>query len=261
MQNRRIADLEVSCIGLGGMPLSLAGRPDESDAVRVIHAAIDAGVTWIDTADVYCLDDGDIGHNERLIARALREHGRAEGVVVATKGGLRRPQGDWVTDGRPARLRDRWPRRARTRRERSHAARRRKAARRDALPGVLGPAPRGRGRGDSDPGSEQSRQRAIERRGGRGAPGRRGPRSARARVPEGRDVPNRAGPGLVVTHRRRATMEGWSPAILGDCSVTPHSVGCTNQVLRSGRRDSTRSQANSPAWVPRTTVEVISTLE
>ena len=106
MQNRRIADLEVSCIGLGGMPLSLAGRPDESDAVRVIHAAIDAGVTWIDTADVYCLDDGDIGHNERLIARALREHGRADGVVVATKGGLRRPQGDWVTDGRPARLRD-----------------------------------------------------------------------------------------------------------------------------------------------------------
>ena len=72
MKTRRIADLEVSCIGLGGMPLSLEGRPDDDDGVRVVAAAIDAGMTLIDTADVYCIDDGDIGHNERLIARALR---------------------------------------------------------------------------------------------------------------------------------------------------------------------------------------------
>ncbi len=105
MKTRRIADLEVSCIGLGGMPLSLEGRPDDDDGVRVIAAAIDAGMTLIDTADVYCIDDDDIGHNERLIARALREHAAAGHVVVATKGGLRRPRGAWVTDGRPEHLR------------------------------------------------------------------------------------------------------------------------------------------------------------
>jgi aryl-alcohol dehydrogenase-like predicted oxidoreductase len=103
MQTRRIGDLAVSCVGLGGMPLSIAGRPDEGDAVRVIHAALDAGMTFIDTADVYCLDDGDIGHNERLIAKALRER-RGDGAIVATKGGLRRPRGAWTTDGRPERL-------------------------------------------------------------------------------------------------------------------------------------------------------------
>ena len=98
--------LEVSCIGLGGMPLSIQGRPDEARALRVIHAAIDAGMTWIDTADVYCHDDGDIGHNERLIARALSELGSAAGeVLVATKGGLERPGGDWTVNGRPEHLR------------------------------------------------------------------------------------------------------------------------------------------------------------
>lgn len=85
------------------MSLSIQGRPDEAQAIRVIHAALDAGITLIDTADVYCLDDSDTGHNERLIARALR--GRSERVLVATKGGLRRPGGAWVTDARPDRLR------------------------------------------------------------------------------------------------------------------------------------------------------------
>jgi aryl-alcohol dehydrogenase-like predicted oxidoreductase len=105
MDTRRIGDLEVGCIGLGGMPLSLEGRPAEADAVRVIHAALDAGMTLIDTADVYCIDDDDLGHNERVIARALRERpAGAAGVVVATKGGLRRPRGGWVVDARPERL-------------------------------------------------------------------------------------------------------------------------------------------------------------
>jgi aryl-alcohol dehydrogenase-like predicted oxidoreductase len=92
----------VSAVGLGGMYMSVAGRPDEGQAIRTIHAALDAGITLIDTADVYCLDDGDIGHNERLIAKALA--GRSERVVVATKGGLRRPNGAWTRDGRPERL-------------------------------------------------------------------------------------------------------------------------------------------------------------
>ena len=65
--------LTVGAVGLGCMYLSLDGRPSEGDAVRTIHAALDAGVTLLDSADVYCLDDGEIGHNERLIARALRE--------------------------------------------------------------------------------------------------------------------------------------------------------------------------------------------
>src|SRR3954470_18773805 len=86
----------VSAIGLGGMYMSITGRPDEAQAIRAIHAAIDAGVNFIDTADVYCLDHDEIGHNERLIAKALA--GRGEHVIVATKGGLTRPNGAWARD-------------------------------------------------------------------------------------------------------------------------------------------------------------------
>jgi len=95
--------IKVSAIGLGGMPLSIVGRPEPEQAFAVIKAAVEAGITFIDTADVYCLDDNDIGHNERLIASALKELG-ADHVVVATKGGLHRPNGDWTTDGRPEHL-------------------------------------------------------------------------------------------------------------------------------------------------------------
>jgi aryl-alcohol dehydrogenase-like predicted oxidoreductase len=97
---------DVTCVGFGGMPLSIAGRPDVAESVRVVHAAIDAGVTLIDTADVYCLDDDDIGHNERLIERALREWpGDPDRIIVATKGGLVRPGGRWESDARPEHLR------------------------------------------------------------------------------------------------------------------------------------------------------------
>jgi len=92
----------VSAVGLGGMYLSITGRPEESAAIHTIHAALDAGVTLVDTADVYCLDESDIGHNERLVAKALA--GRAERVTVATKGGLRRPRGAWTRDARPEHL-------------------------------------------------------------------------------------------------------------------------------------------------------------
>jgi aryl-alcohol dehydrogenase-like predicted oxidoreductase len=97
---------EVSAVGYGGMHLSIQERPPEEQGVRDIHAALDAGVTLIDTADVYCLDDREIGHNERLIARALRSYGgNREQVIVATKGGMARPGGRWVTAGRPEHLR------------------------------------------------------------------------------------------------------------------------------------------------------------
>ncbi len=92
-------------IGLGGMPLSLNDRPDEGAAISVIHASLEAGVTLIDTADVYCIDDDDIGHNERLIAKALREWpGSLDDVIVGTKGGITRPEGRWERDGRPEHL-------------------------------------------------------------------------------------------------------------------------------------------------------------
>jgi aryl-alcohol dehydrogenase-like predicted oxidoreductase len=97
---------DVSVVSFGGMPLSIQGRPDESQGVRVIHAALDAGMTLIDTANVYCLDDDDLGHNERLIAKAMGSwSGPQESVYVATKGGLTRPQGRWERDARPELLR------------------------------------------------------------------------------------------------------------------------------------------------------------
>ncbi|MGK7916581.1 MAG: aldo/keto reductase [Prochloraceae cyanobacterium] len=52
-------DLKISAIGLGGMPLSLTGRPSEAEAIAVIHKALDLGVTLIDTADAYCQDESD----------------------------------------------------------------------------------------------------------------------------------------------------------------------------------------------------------
>lgn len=95
----------VRPIGLGGMPMSIQGRPSEVQSLRTLTEALDLGFDLIDTADVYCLDDGDLGHNERLIATALREWGGdRDRVLVATKGGCTRPGGRWDVDGRPARL-------------------------------------------------------------------------------------------------------------------------------------------------------------
>ncbi|HZA82800.1 MAG TPA: aldo/keto reductase [Actinomycetes bacterium] len=106
MPARRLGGLQVSAIGLGEMPLSLAGRPDEAQAVRTIHAALDAGVTLLDTADAYCRDDSDFGHGEGLVARALAAwSGDRDRVLVATKGGHTRPGGAWDLDGRPEYLR------------------------------------------------------------------------------------------------------------------------------------------------------------
>ena len=96
---------EVVAIGLGAMPLSLAGRPDERPAIEVIRAFLDGGGDFIDTANVYCQDSNEVGHNERLIRKALREVGGGRDVVVATKGGLTKEGGGWDPDGRPASIR------------------------------------------------------------------------------------------------------------------------------------------------------------
>jgi aryl-alcohol dehydrogenase-like predicted oxidoreductase len=96
----------VTAVGYGGMHLSIEGRPPEERGLRVLRAALDAGVTLIDTADVYCLDQHDIGHNERLIAKALAGWaGDRSSVTVATKGGVVRPAGRWDSDARPEQLR------------------------------------------------------------------------------------------------------------------------------------------------------------
>ena len=96
----------VTAVGYGGMHLSIEGRPPEEQGLRVLRAALDAGVTLIDTADVYCLDQRDIGHNERLIAKALAGWaGERSSVTVATKGGVVRPAGRWDSDARPEQLR------------------------------------------------------------------------------------------------------------------------------------------------------------
>ncbi|MFI6943795.1 aldo/keto reductase [Streptomyces sp. NPDC050418] len=107
MHFRPIGTATVSAIGLGAMPLSIEHRPDEARAVATLHAALDAGVTLIDTADSYHWHAGESGHNELLIARALASYGGdTSGVLVATKGGRGRPgDGSWTVDGSPAHLR------------------------------------------------------------------------------------------------------------------------------------------------------------
>jgi aryl-alcohol dehydrogenase-like predicted oxidoreductase len=103
MQTRKIGQVAVGAIGLGGMPMSIEGRPDEQRSIATIHAALDAGVTLIDTADAYTLAGDEQGHNEELIAKALREYaGDTSAVLVATKGGHLRPEpGPWAKNGDP----------------------------------------------------------------------------------------------------------------------------------------------------------------
>ncbi|MFC9842672.1 aldo/keto reductase [Streptomyces sp. NPDC060223] len=103
MQTRTIGDVQVSSIGLGGMPMSIEGRPDEQRSVATIHAALEAGVTLIDTADAYHRDADEVGHNESLIARAVAGFGGdTSDVLIATKGGHLRPgDGSWTLNGSP----------------------------------------------------------------------------------------------------------------------------------------------------------------
>jgi aryl-alcohol dehydrogenase-like predicted oxidoreductase len=106
MRTRTIGERSVSAIGLGAMPMSVEGAPDEASSIATIHAALDAGVTLIDTADAYYRTSDDPGHNESLVAKALASYGGdTAGVLVATKGGHTRPGGSWDVDGRPEYLR------------------------------------------------------------------------------------------------------------------------------------------------------------
>ncbi|MFB9378278.1 aldo/keto reductase [Kineococcus gynurae] len=109
MQQRRLGSQpsspSVSAIGLGAMPMSIEGRPDRERSIATIHAALEAGITLIDTADAYHRDANDVGHNEELVAEALKGHPRSGDVIVATKGGHLRPgDGSWTQNGDPAHL-------------------------------------------------------------------------------------------------------------------------------------------------------------
>jgi aryl-alcohol dehydrogenase-like predicted oxidoreductase len=106
MKQRTIGNTQVGAIGLGGMPMSIEGRPETERSVATIHAALDAGVTLIDTADSYHIYADEVGHNEILIAQALAGWpGDTSGVLVATKGGHVRPgDGSWQVNGDPAYL-------------------------------------------------------------------------------------------------------------------------------------------------------------
>ena len=87
--------------------MRLSTEPDRDDdrALAVLHAAFDAGIALLDTADAYCLGAEDAGHNERLIARAIASWtGERSRIRVATKGGLTRPEGGWIPDGRARHL-------------------------------------------------------------------------------------------------------------------------------------------------------------
>jgi aryl-alcohol dehydrogenase-like predicted oxidoreductase len=107
LAQRSLGNRTVSSIGLGGMPMSVGGEEAAGRARTTIHAALDAGVTLIDTADCYAPDGTGLGHNEQLVADALATwDGDTSAVLVATKGGIRREGGDWPVDGRPEWIRE-----------------------------------------------------------------------------------------------------------------------------------------------------------
>ncbi|HWW50778.1 MAG TPA: aldo/keto reductase [Verrucomicrobiae bacterium] len=98
MEYRRLgqSSLVVSALGLGCMGMSQSyGTPDEAESIATIHHAIDRGITFLDTADMY-----GAGHNEELVGRAIEK--RRNEIILATKfGNVRLPDGSIGVDGRP----------------------------------------------------------------------------------------------------------------------------------------------------------------
>lgn len=86
-------------VALGCMRLSTESTRDDERALATLEAALDAGVRVFDTARSYALDEHDLGHNERLVAQALKRR-PAVAARVVTKCGMRRDDGAWIPDGR-----------------------------------------------------------------------------------------------------------------------------------------------------------------
>ena len=98
LPTRRLGDMQVSCVGLGCMPLSSEHLLDDRErALATIHRALDLGITLLDTANIYAPSWDAIGHNEALVAEAIRTYqGSADltHLLVTTKGGITRGPGD-----------------------------------------------------------------------------------------------------------------------------------------------------------------------
>ena len=105
MQTRRLGSIgpEVSALGLGCMGMSgMYGPADRAESIATIHAALEAGVTLLDTGDFY-----GMGHNELLIAEALKGGRRDQAVISVKFGGLRDPSGGFAgTDTRPVAMKN-----------------------------------------------------------------------------------------------------------------------------------------------------------
>jgi len=101
MQQRKLGKYgpAVSALGLGAMGMSgMYGPSERNESIATIHAALDAGITLVDTGDFY-----GMGHNEMLIAEALKGVPRDRYVLSVKFGALRDPAGGWIGfDGRPA---------------------------------------------------------------------------------------------------------------------------------------------------------------
>ncbi len=103
LPTRTIGDATVSAIGLGCMPMSFPERIEQRErSLQTIHRALDLGVTLLDTANIYSPTWDSVGHNEVLVAEALRTYtgpAKVSGILVATKGGLTRGDGEtWGRD-------------------------------------------------------------------------------------------------------------------------------------------------------------------
>lgn len=106
MQFRNLGrtSLKISSMAYGNMFLSLGGRPNENESIKLIQAALDQNINLLDTADVYCLNETDIGYGERLINSIIKDYYGTLPFIVATKGGMERPEGKWKANGRPDHL-------------------------------------------------------------------------------------------------------------------------------------------------------------
>jgi aryl-alcohol dehydrogenase-like predicted oxidoreductase len=110
LPTRSLGDLSVSALGLGCMPLSNPGMLDERErSLATIHRALDLGITLLDTSNIYAPSWDTVGHNEALVAEAVRTYtGPADlaSLVVTTKGGIVRGEGEtWGRDSSPEALR------------------------------------------------------------------------------------------------------------------------------------------------------------